>query len=171
MVQKYIKILVIVACASCRPEGLEFPDEPTLKLSTPPSQFQKNGRDSSVTITVDYTDGNGDIGLETNDTFAPFNFGNKFFYNLFVDVYKVENGQAIPIIIPLTTDTVRFNDRIKNLTPTGRNKSIYGKITINLSAVPYPGVFPDSMFYKIQIADRSLNLSNVITTPVMKFTF
>jgi hypothetical protein len=171
MVQKYIKILVILTWASCTPKSQEFPFTPTLKLDSPPAQFQRNGKDSSVLITLDYTDGNGDIGLEPGDTFAPFNYGGKFFYNLFVDVYEVENGQPKPIIIPLTTDTVRFNDRIANLTPTGRNKSIFGKLTIHLNAIPYPGIFPDSMFYKIQIADRSLNLSNVITTPVMKFQF
>jgi len=156
---------------SCKPDSLQFTDTPTLKLTTPPIQFQRNGKDSSVIIELDYTDGDGDIGLEPSDTFAPFNFGSKFFYNLYVDVYKVEDGKPIPIIIPLTTDTVRFNDRISNLTPTGKNKSIFGKITLNLNAIPYPGIFPDSMFYTIQIADRNLHLSNRITTPVMKFQF
>lgn len=171
MRQKYVKILVIALLASCTPEGLKFSDTPSLSLNQPPVQFQRNGVDSSVVIELDYTDGDGDIGLGATDTFAPYNFGGPFFYNLFINVYEVENGQAKPILIPLSTDSVQFNDRITNLTPTGKNKSIFGKIKLNINAVPYPGIKPDSMFYTIQIADRSLHLSNKITTPVLKFTF
>jgi hypothetical protein len=171
MLQKYIKILVIGLFASCKSDGLNFPDTPVLTLEKTPTQYQLNGKDSAIDIEINYTDGDGDIGLETTDTLPPFDFSSKFFYNLFIDVYKVEDGKASPIIIPATTDTLRFNDRITNLTPTGKNKSIYGKINIKLNAVPYPGVFPDSMFYRIQVADRSLHLSNIIQTPVMKFQF
>jgi hypothetical protein len=171
MVQKYIKIFVIVLLASCRPEGLQFSEIPTLKLEKQPQQLQLNGIDSIVLIELDYTDGDGDIGLEPADTLAPFNYGSKFFYNLFINVYKVEDGKSMPIIIPLTTDTVKYNDRILNLTPTGKNKSIFGKINLNINALPYPGIFPDSMYYTIQIADRNLHLSNIVQTPIMRFQF
>lgn len=129
------------------------------------------GKDSFVNIVMTYTDGDGDIGLNVEDTFPPYQYGTKYFYNLFIDVYAVENGKAAKIPIPLSTDTINFNDRIANLTPTGKSKSISGELRITLLAKPYPGVLPDSMFYTFRIADRSLNESNTLTTPVMKFVF
>ncbi len=127
--------------------------------------------DSAVNIVISYTDGDGDIGLNTDDTLAPYNYGSKYFYNLFVNVYRVDNGIATRIAIPLTTDSVNFNDRITDLTPTGKSKAISGEIRFSLNAKPYPGIFPDSMFYTFQIVDRSLNESNVVKTNVMKFDF
>ncbi len=140
-------------------------------MEKPPLQVMRDGKDSSVIIELEYTDGDGDIGLEPADTLAPFNWGSKYFYNLYVNVYKVENGISSPILIPASTDTVQYNDRILNLTPTGKHKSIYGTIKLNIKALPYPGITPDSMYYTIQIADRSLHLSNVIQTQVMRFQF
>lgn len=134
-------------------------------------KLQNNGKDSIVFIYVDYTDGDGDIGLEDSDTLPPFQFPSKYSKNLFISVFKVENGQSLPILIPLTTDTINFNDRMKTLTPTGKNKSISGTIKLNINPVPFLGVFPDSMFYTIQIVDRKLNLSNVVRTPTLEFKF
>lgn len=156
---------------SCRSEELKFSEIPALKLEMNPEQYKLNGKDSLVRITLNYTDGDGDIGLNFSDTFPPFNFGGPFFYNLFVYVYSVENGIEKPILIPLSTDSVHYNDRIANLTPSGKNKAITGKLTINLKAEPYPGIQPDSMFYSIQIADRKLHLSNKVYTPVMEFKY
>lgn len=134
-------------------------------------QLKLNGKDSAVNIEIDYTDGDGDIGLELGDTNPPFQFKGPYFYNLLITVYEVENGISKPLLIPSSTDTINFNDRITILTPSGKNKAIYGTIKLNLNAVPYFGLTPDSMFYKIQIIDRKLHKSNVISTPVNKFVF
>ncbi|MEZ4804950.1 MAG: hypothetical protein R2852_05575 [Bacteroidia bacterium] len=171
MFQKYIKILVIVLLVSCKSEVFNFPDTPVLSIEKPAEQYKLNGKDSLVRLIIKYTDGDGNIGLDLSDTFPPFNYPNKFFYNLYINVYSVEDGIGKPIIIPLTTDTLNYNDRITNITPTGKNKSIYGELTINLKAEPYPGVQPDSMYYTVQIADRSLNLSNIVQTRTMSFVY
>jgi hypothetical protein len=170
MLQKYIKFCILVLLFSCRTDAPLFSDIPNLTLAKV-EQFQRDGKDSSVVITLNYTDGDGDIGLEETDTFPPFNFGSDYFHNLLVSVYRIENGIKIPITIPATTDTLNFNDRIKNLTPTGKIKTISGQIRINLNAKPYPGILPDSMSYKVQIIDRKLNKSNTVETNPLKFTF
>jgi len=170
MLQKYIKFCILVLLFSCKADAPLFSDIPNLTLDKV-EQFQRDGKDSSVVITLNYTDGDGDIGLEETDTFPPFNFGSAYFHNLLIQVYRIENGVKIPIIIPSTTDTLNFNDRIKNLTPTGKIKSISGQIKINLNAKPYPGILPDSMSYKVQIIDRKLNKSNAVETNPLKFTF
>jgi hypothetical protein len=168
MFQKYNKIAILLLLFSCKIDAPMFPSEPTLKLEKV-EQFQRKGIDSSVVITLNYTDGDGDIGLNPTDTFPPFNFGSPFFYNLIVKVFEVKNGVELPIVIPLTTDTISFNDRITNLTPTGKNKSISGNIVINLNAIPYPGILPDTMIYKIIIIDRKLNVSNEVQTQALRF--
>lgn len=156
---------------ACRKDGFDASVVPEIRLNSAPEQFKLNGRDSLVRISLHYTDGDGDIGLEPADTAAPFNYGGKFFYNLFINVYAVENGSGKKIPIPFSSDTVHFNDRIRNLTPTGKNKAIFGDINISLKAEPYPGIKPDSMYYTIQLADRNLHLSNTIQTGVMAFSY
>jgi len=171
MLQKYIIILFfLLLLVACKPESSQFSDVPALKLNNV-EQISLNGKDSIVNIYINYTDGDGDIGLNTEDTLSPYNFGGKFFHNLFIEVYKIENGVASKIVIPLTIDTINFNDRITNLTPTGKSKSISGDILIPIKSLPYPGITPDSMYYTIQIADRKLHLSNKVSTNVMRFVF
>lgn len=156
--------------AACKSEEINFPAEPKLTFKSI-EQYKLNGKDSAITIEFEYTDGDGDIGLETSDSLPPFQFNGPYFYNLLITIYEVDNGVKKPLLIPSTTDTVNFNDRIKTLTPTGKNKAIYGSIILNLNAKPYFGLTPDSMFYKIQIIDRKLHKSNVIETPVKRFEF
>lgn len=148
-----------------------FPDTPVISLEKAPEQYKLNGKDSLVRLIIKYTDGDGDIGLEPEDTAAPFNYTSRFFNNLFIKVYFMENGISKPVLIPVVNDTVNYDTRITNLTPSGKNKAIYGEITINLKAEPYPGIQPDSMYYTVQIADRKLHLSNIVQTPVMRFEF
>jgi hypothetical protein len=168
MFQKYTKIAILISLFSCKTESSMFPLEPVINLEKV-EQFQNKGKDSAVLIKLGYTDGDGDIGLNPNDTFPPFNFGSPYFYNLIVKVFEVKNGVEIPIMIPLTTDTIFFNDRIANLTPTGKNKSISGTISVNLNAIPYPGILPDTMIYKLKIMDRNLNISNEVVTQPLRF--
>lgn len=170
MVQKYIFFVLIAVLSACNSEEIQFSEIPELTFRGI-EQYKLNGIDSAVTISLDYTDGDGDIGLEVKDSLPPFQFKGPYFYNLLITIYQVENGVKKPLLIPSTTDTVNFNDRIKTLTPTGKNKAIYGSINLNLNAKPYFGLTPDSMFYKIQIIDRKLHKSNVIETPVRRFVF
>lgn len=165
---------VLSLFSSCKQEGSQFSKVPKIAL-TEVEQRKLNGKDSLVNITFHYEDGDGDIGLNAGDTMDPFNFGSKYFYNLFVNVYRVDNGIATrvtaPAFPPNPPDTINYNDRIANLTPTGKSKSISGDISLFIKALPYPGVTPDSMFYTIQIYDRSLNASNILRTNTMYFQF
>ncbi|MCC6819081.1 MAG: hypothetical protein IT245_09335 [Bacteroidia bacterium] len=160
-------MLLLVACKG---EDFNFPVTPELKLNGV-QQYQLNGKDSAIVIDISYTDGDGDIGLEVSDTFPPFTFKTEYFYNLHVYPFEVVNGVSKPLIIPSSTDTINFNDRIHTLTPTGKNKAIFGSLKVTLKAQPYFSLTPDSMFYRVYIYDRQLHKSNVIETPVLKFIF
>ena len=116
-----------------------------------------------------YVDEDGDIGLETWDTLPPFNKGSDFQYNLFIDIFELNNGQKIPVKQPGTTEPEIFDQRVPNLTPTGRNRSINGNISIRLDATRNY-LYPDSVECTIQLADRALNTSNILTSPPIKLT-
>ncbi len=171
MLQKYnIIVVFLIFIASCKPESMQYSDIPALNFNKV-DQILFNGKDSIVNIYVNYSDGDGDIGLNTNDTLAPYNFGSKYFHNLFIEMYKIENGVSSKITLPFSSDTINFNDRITNLTPTGKNKSISGEILLPIKSSPYNGFVFDSIYYTIQIVDRKLNLSNKVRTPALKFQF
>lgn len=125
--------------------------------------------DSLLILTFDYEDPDGDIGLNSDDTLPPFNSGSEFQYNLFLDVFELKNGQKLPVNQPGTTEPEVFDQRIPNLTPTGRNRKINGSISIRLDATRNY-LYPDSVECKIQIADRALNKSNVLTTQPIVLT-
>src|SRR5690606_12399297 len=151
MRQKYIFFFsLLIIFHSCGEAEFEFPNEPDLKLVSV-EQYKLNGKDSLVEVVLNYTDGDGNIGLEPADTLPPFQFGGPYFYNLIIHIYHVENGIEKPLYFPLTTDTINFNDRIKNLTPTGKHKSIQGELKLSLNAKPYFSLSPDSMLYKITL--------------------
>ncbi|MBL7838018.1 MAG: hypothetical protein JNM67_10910 [Bacteroidetes bacterium] len=169
MVQKYVFFAIVLILAACQGEDFNYPEVPAISLKSF-EQLKLNNKDSAVIISLDYTDGDGDIGLEPSDTLSPFEFGGPYFYNLHVYPYEVVDGIKKPIMVS-STDSVDFNDRITTLTPTGKNKAIFGVIRIALRAQPTFSVTPDSMCYRIFIYDRKLHKSNVVETPVRAFVF
>jgi hypothetical protein len=99
-------------------------------------------------------DGNGDIGLKESDTFPPYNKGSKYYYNLYIDLYKRENGQMQQI--PLATP---FYFRTKYIEPQGINKVLRCTLIVNIDFnVP---LFFDSCDFVFYMYDRSLNISNI----------
>jgi hypothetical protein len=66
-----------------------------------------------------------------------------------------------PLLGP--NDTLVLHQRLKNLTPTGKNKSIEGDLTVVIPARPY-SYRGDSVRFEIQLIDRALHRSNKIIT-------
>ncbi|MFT4521129.1 MAG: hypothetical protein ACI8ZN_000053 [Bacteroidia bacterium] len=120
-------------------------------------------KDSLLILTISYADDDGDIGLTDADTFPPFNGGSPFNNNLFISIKERKGSGYQDIYFPGTSDTTDFNQRIPNLTPTGKNKKISGFIDIRLDATPNY-LYPDTIECFMQIADRDLNVSNKIMT-------
>jgi hypothetical protein len=115
------------------------------------------GNDSVAFLQVSYTDGDGNIGLSQGDTLAPYT--GQFYYNCFVEYYELQNGVWVkPVLNP------PFYYRIPPL--NDNEHAIEGTIDIRLNA-PFvsPSAF-DTIKYSITIADRALNLSNTVETPV-----
>jgi len=129
-------------------------------------EFKKFGNDSA-TCTINFTDGDGDIGLEQYDTVAPYNTGSKYHYNFYL-VYYYQDSTGIwkPYDTKPSTprmDTLMYTYRIPNLTQDGQKKSLQGEIKVRLNA-PYaiPGQNPFK--FKITLIDRALHVSNEVDT-------
>ena len=166
-----ILILAAGLILSCNdPESL--PIVPEIKYKSVEKVTNISGKDSLIKLTFSYLDGDGDLGLSSEDTMPPFNYapGNKFYHNIFIDYYEQKGGKFVPVTIPFTTDTVRFLYRMAVLTPEGKNKAIRGDITIEMDLTPYP-VKPLVIKFGIQIADRQLHLSNWVETPAILMNF
>jgi hypothetical protein len=152
-----------------------YPIVPTIIFKDAYVAYTQNNLDSFVILSFTYKDGDGDIGLDQGDTLPPYNYDilgtnasntNRFANNIWVDYYQKINGIYSQPVIPFTSDTVREDVRVGNLTPDGTHKSIRGEIQIQLNTVPrsYPN-HSDTIKLKVRLVDRALHISNEIETP------
>ena len=145
----------------------EFPPEPIIAFKS----FEQLG--DSASLTVSFTDGDGDIGLAQSDTLSPYQSGGDYYYNFLIDVYRKENG-AWEL-------DINGGHRIPVITPTGQNKALEGEIArafegVDVGAganwwssmyaftgIPVP-VVGDTLRMDVFIYDRALNRSNSVST-------
>lgn len=124
------------------------------------------GYDSFVEVDLGFSDADGDIGLNDNDTLFPYGLGDPGFYSLFVYYQHKIGGIWVYPQNPLMGpgDTLVLHERLKNLTPSGKSKAIEAKVKLIIPARPfqYRG---DSVRFKIYLLDRALQRSNEILTP------
>jgi len=134
-----------------------------------------NPTDTLLGLIFNYRDGDGDIGLNAADTFPPFNsitgFNNvqlnPYHHNLKVDYLTEQlDGTFAPVILPNTTDTLKIQARVENITPEGKYKAIRGEIDWQILPPPFAEL-SRNIKVKIQIYDRSLNASNIIESPII----
>ena len=166
--------LVLGVCACQKP--VEYPIEPKIAyegftyLLDADSTFSGEG-----VISFSFTDGDGDLGLDDNDTLPPFGFHDAYYFNMVVDYLKSENGVFVktPLLSPhvptspddtlVLYDTVTFNARFKRLRDSEEPKAISGTMDYKLT-VQNPFSPNDTVKFEIRILDRALHESNVIQT-------
>lgn len=117
------------------------------------------GVDDKALLTISFTDGDGDIGLNPEDTFPPYNANSPYYYNFIIDYYELEGDSFVKIDLPFTN-----NSRIPYVEADLAERGIKGEITIELF---FNNIMSnaDSIRYEMYIIDRSLHKSNRITTP------
>ena len=153
-----ITIIVSFFYTSCKKKEV-YPDTPYIQYIDFIKMSNVQGIDEKGILKISFTDGKGDIGLSPGDTFPPFEPSSKFYYNLFITYYEKQYGQYVAVTLPLTN-----NSRIPVITPSGENKSIKGIIEMELFINNHISTF-DTIAFDASIADRGLNISNVIRTP------
>jgi hypothetical protein len=167
---RYLILLsLVVAVFSCKKLD-EFPPEPEIKYQGFERLFNSNDSiyDRGV-LALTFTDGDGDLGLNKEDTLPPFHFDGDYYFNLVITYFEIENGVAeeIPLVFynPVTEefDTLTQSARFPSLTPDAVNKSISGEI-YDTVFIFNPNSDNDSIMFEAFIYDRSLNKSNTIRT-------
>lgn len=157
---QFSKITLILFTAaviffSCR-KPPEFPIEPEITFK----DFVVTG--DSATITISFTDGDGDIGLRDSDTTGNFSSDKKTHYNLYLEYLEQEGGTFVQrsLFVP-------FYYRVPYITQESKNKALEGDISVVISPSYYATNALDSFKYSIQLVDRELHESNIVETPIL----
>jgi hypothetical protein len=108
-------------------------------------------------LSIEFTDGDGDIGLRKSDTTGPYHPDSLYYYNLLLDYYEWDGSGFV-----LTETATPYHGRVPYLTPEGKNKSISGLIyyDVNITYVP-----SDTFRFDVRLVDRALHVSNTVETP------
>lgn len=152
-VQPIYFILIIFVAIGCV-QNPDFPDEPTIEyIGISKNQMVQNSLNTdSLFLQFSFTDGDGNIGNESNETVQNITITDNRTGNRY-DSFKLP---TIPV--------------------QGASKGIEGEITLrlyttccifpeNIPQCEAPADYPtDTLTLDIQIADRDNNLSNIITT-------
>ena len=167
-------LLALFTLAACQ-EKVEYPIEP--KITYEGMSYLMDA-DSTLTgevvLSIAYTDGDGDLGLDDADSLYPFGTNDPHYYNLLIDYLKWDGSTFVET--PLLSwnqqtqsyDTISFNARFKRLVFFDEEKAISGAIDYKISA--YNPLSPDDTIkFRVHLIDRALHESNVVETEAISF--
>lgn len=148
--------MAVVALSSsigCLPDPA-FPLEPTLTFKSLSTR-----EDGTATLTLAFTDGDGNVGLTQADTLPPFCQTCEHHYNL-VGQYEewVDSGWRSPTLL------VPYAYRVPVAEPTGSSPALDGTIEVELTSWYLTGTGADSVRFQWTLWDRDLNPSNGAST-------
>jgi hypothetical protein len=151
---------LLIALTSCKKEQ-GYSIIPDIQFQGYSLLSDASGIDTTLILTLSFTDGDGDIGLSQSDTLPPFNIKSQYYYDFFTDFYERQYG-----ILTLKHLNPPYNFRLPLITIMGSNKNIKGTILVNYSFTKngYTSKF-DTIALQVYIVDRDLHKSNVIMTP------
>jgi hypothetical protein len=153
-----LAVVVSVALFSCI-EQREYPIEPAITYKNFTIEKSAAGTDSLGFLTIEFTDGDGDVGLSQSDTFPPYDTSSEYYYNFFITFYQSTGGTFQAITTP-------YNSRIPDVNPDNIDKDLIGDITIEIDLNILSLVLnSDTIKMEAYMVDRALNKSNVIETP------
>lgn len=158
----FIVIISALVLSSClKPEV--YPLEPIVSFE------RFNVMSDSASLVVSFTDGDGDIGLRQSDTTGDFSATSYFHHNLFVEYYEKDDALGWIRGKTMAGDDINFLYRIPYLTPNGNNKALKGEIEVIIEPTYYNPFSSqsDTIMFKISLADRNLNVSNVVESEVI----
>jgi hypothetical protein len=168
LLKGFIIFLIAAIFGACK-GGEIYPIIPQIEYESHYLIRGSNGEVEMIGLIFNYKDGDGDIGLEDKDTLAPYNTvldpetlmnTNYFANNVYVDYLEKKGNNYVPVITPFTTDTLRKEFRVMNITPEGKFKAIRGTIDVQFE----PSIFPDradTIKLKFVLIDRMLHISNI----------
>lgn len=171
--RKALFICFIITCAisSCV-KAPQYPDVPQIKFVSVSSSYVTSG--NVDTITFSFTDGNGDIAPNTNDSsndncIIP-GVDSSVFYNNYYNIFLFKSNDNFGCSAPDVYAS-------PNLVPTGTYKALSGQIVVYEPVRSY-ACFTcdsschtiDSVIYTIYLIDLNKHLSNAIKTSAIYIT-
>ena len=169
-----LTLLTLVALVACQ-EKMEYPVEPHITYNGLAYVINADSTlTGEVVLSIGYTDGDGDLGLDDADTIYPFGANDPHYYNLIIDYLKWDGANFVET--PLLSwnqqsqsyDTVSFNARFKRLVFDDEVKPIKGTIDYKMTA--YNPLSPtDTVKFRVRLIDRALHESNSIETEIIHF--
>ncbi len=165
-------ILVIIAIFgifSCSKEK-EYPVVPVIEYKS----FINDVTDQKGYLVISFTDGDGDIGLYSDQVFPPFDSTSIYHYNLYINIFEKINGLYKPFVVfnqnTQQNDTIVFKYRIPYIVPVSANGSVKGEFTTKLDVdLMQPYLHSDTVKFEIFIYDRMLHKSNTVTSAELYF--
>jgi len=161
---KYLSVVLVFLALSCKKPD-EYPIEPIISFKSIYSLQNASGIDQKMTVLLDFTDGDGDIGYKpVGENGAIFDDPNSQYYNNYsATLFQFNDGawEEYTTVLPL-------GGRLPYLTPEGKNKAMKGEIACDFD-VP-PNAVQDTFRLDVFIYDRALHKSNVVTTAAIVLT-
>ena len=158
----FVQTLLFVPLAGCLPEP-NFPDEPVIEFQS----FELTS-DGGRELVIQFSDGDGNVGLGQNDTLPPFCPTCEFHQNLKCEYQEWRNEEWVEIALNPDAGQIPFYYRVPQATPTGQNQSQNGTIAVAMNSWYLNSAY-DSVRFRIVLYDRDLNASNeAYTLPVLK---
>jgi len=141
-----IVLLLMVIPFSCK-KGNEYPIIPEIKFKSLSTLKDLQGKDVHATLTISFTDGDGDIGADD---------GN----NNFIVAYYIKQNNI------WTLDaSYDYSGRINVVTSTEKNRALRGDISYDFDQAVLPqGAVNDTIRFNVYIFDRAQHQSNTVTT-------
>jgi hypothetical protein len=167
-------LMMLVLLASCQ-EKMDFPIEPRITYGGLAYVIDADSTlTGEVVVNINYTDGDGDLGLDNADTLYPFGPNDPHYYNLIIDYMKWDGTQFVETLLlswnqqSQSYDTISFNARFKRLVFNDEEKPIKGTIDYLIPAFN-PLAPNDTIKFRISIIDRALHESNAVETEAIWF--
>jgi hypothetical protein len=154
-----LAVLLAVVLHAC--ELPIFPKEPAITFE----KITPNRTGDTLVLTITFRDGDGDLGISTDDTLEAFNY--------YVEPLKKLNGEFVAAELPQFTPGVfsTFNGRFPVLKRDGQPGPIEGDLDYTIMLVDPPDftnekyIMPnDTVKFSVYIYDRALHKSNTVTS-------
>lgn len=146
-----------VLASGCSKEP-QYPAEPQISFVSFTKVQNNTGKDDKGILKINFTDGDGDIGLTDADIQAPFDTTSMYYYNLFITYYEKQNGTYVAVDLPLSN-----NARFPLVPPANQGNPLTGDIDVELY-INNPFSTFDTIRFDVFIVDRALHHSNIIST-------
>ena len=171
----YFSVVLVFFLLSCKKASTPAPAPPIITFANFTTSDAYTGM-----LTFNFTDADGDIGLNQGDTTGAYATGTVGYYDFYMRYYYLDSGKYVPYYSVPTTgggdpyiDSAILRYRIPFVTDNIKGKTLDGQIIINLNQYkPFPDGNPNhtsnflnNFRYEFWIYDRALHKSNVVTTP------